>query len=993
MNNVYSKVIPYRMTLRFLQTCILFVLIPFSAVLAQRKVTGTVTSAGNTPIPGATVQIKGQTTGTSSDATGHFTITVPNNSAVLVISSIGFQTQEVQVGEKSELTVNLAETVGNLSEVVVVGYGTQKKREVTSAVTSIKAEQFNKGNVSDVGQLLQGKVAGLSIAKPGGDPNKPVSIRLRGLSTLGANTQPLVVIDGQIGADLNTVDPNDIASIDVLKDGSAAAIYGTRGSQGVIIITTKAGTRGATRVAYNGQLSAESIARDIPHMTADEFRALGKGTDYGANTDWNKEISRTAIAHNHNVSLSGGTESGTSYNASLTYRNQQGIAITTGFHQLNARMNLTQRALNNRLVLNLGVTASRRDADTGYAEAFKYATIYNPTAPVYSTDPQFDLTGGGYYEANFIDYANPVAALRQNFLTGETKRLNIAGSAEYELFKGLKVLARYAQQTTSIFSEAYLSKQAFFDRNFLDVSGFQRNGYGFKGDIEAYNQLYENTVTYDTKFNEFGLSAVAGYSYQEFVNKLATMAGGNFLTDASADDLSSALDFKNGRGVIKSFKNASKLVAFFGRVNLNFKELAFFSATVRREGSSQFGANNRWGTFPAASAGVDLSKVFTIPGVDNLKLRGSWGHTGALPPGSYYSLNLIGFFGQPYYAGNGVYLSSSNPVRNANPDLKWESKNEIDVGLDFTLFNNRFTGTFDYYNRTTKDLIFLTNVPVPPNQATQTYLNVGELKSNGIELALNFEVLRDRDFTWTTGGNFSTYNVKLSKLNVDADYVGATNLGTPGQEATEITRAVAGEDIGILWGPVYMGVDADGKYQFDDGNGKPTSSTDFKRKIGNGLPDFEFGFTNTFRFKRFDLNFFLRGAIGHDLINTYRAFYENPNVASSYNIVKTKYFNPAVTDGQIFSSLFVEKASFAKLDNATLGYNFKVSPNGLIRTIRAYVSGQNLFVITGYTGADPEVRYSDPNEDRSPNPLAPGIDRRETWILSRTFTLGVNVEF
>jgi iron complex outermembrane receptor protein len=993
MNNVYAKVIPFTMTLRSLQLCFLILFIPFASVLAQRKVTGTVTSAGNQPVPGASVQIKGRTTGTSTDVSGHFTLTVPDNSAVLVISSIGFQTQEIQIGDRSTVAVNLSETVGNLSEVVVVGYGTQKKREVTSAVTSVKAEQFNKGNVSDVGQLLQGKVAGLSIARPGGDPNKPFSIRLRGLSTLGANTQPLVVIDGQIGADLNTVDPNDIASIEVLKDGSAAAIYGTRGSQGVLIINTKQGARGITRVTYNSQLSAEEIYRDIPHMTADEFRALGKGTDYGATTDWYDEISRTAIAHNHNVSLSGGTESGTTYNASLTYRNQQGIAITTGFHQLNGRMNLTQKALKNRLTLNLGLTASRRDADTGYAEAFKYAAIYNPTAPVYSTDPQYDLTGGGFYEANFIDYVNPVAALRQNTLTGETKRLNIAGSAEYEFIDGLKFLVRYAQQTTSIFAEAYLSKRAFFDRNFLDVSGFQRNGYGFKGDEEFYNQLYENTLSFDRKFNKLGVSALGGYSYQEFTHKVATMAGGNFLTDASADDLSSALDFKNGRGTIFSRKEASKLVAFIGRVNLNYNDMVFFSASVRREGSTQFGVNNRWGTFPAVSAGVDLSKVFTIPKVDNLKLRGSFGHTGSLPPGSYYSLNVIGFNGQPYYAGNGVYLSSSNPVRNANPDLKWESKNELDIGLDFTLFNNRLNGTFDWYDRTTKDLIFLTNVPVPPNQATQTYLNVGELKSNGFEFALNYEVLRGRDFTWTTGGNFSTYNVKLNKLNVDADYVGATNLGTPGQEATQITRAVAGEEIGILWGPVYMGLDANGKYQFDDGNGKPTSSTDYKRKIGSGLPDFEFGWTNSFRYKRFDLNFFIRGTIGHDLINTYRAFYENPNVASSYNIVKTKYFDPAVTDGQIFSSLFVEKASFAKLDNATLGYNFKVSPNGIIKNIRAYISGQNLFVITDYTGADPEVRYTDPNDDRSPNPLAPGVDRRETWILSRTYTLGVNVEF
>ncbi|GAA0543772.1 SusC/RagA family TonB-linked outer membrane protein [Chitinophaga japonensis] len=992
MNNDYSKVIPCKMTLQFLQITILVLLIPLSAVFAQRRVTGTVTGSDNAPVPGVTIQVKGQTIGTATDASGKYALTIPGNDAVLIFSAIGFTSQEIPVGDRNNINVTLAETVGNLSEVVVVGYGTQKRREVTSAVTTVKAEEFNKGNVSNVSQLLQGKVAGLSIASPGGDPNRGFSIRLRGLSTLGANTQPLVVIDGQIGADLNTVDPNDIASIDVLKDGSAAAIYGTRGSQGVIIITTKSGKPGTTRISYSTQGSAESIYRDTPHMTAAEFRALGKGTDYGANTDWYKEISRTALSHNHNVSLSGGTES-TTYNASLTYRQQEGIAIHTGYRQLNGRMNVTQRALKDRLVLNLSLTTSRRDADTGYAEAFKYATIYNPTAPVYSTDPQFDLTGGGFYEANFIDYVNPVAVLKQNTRTGETKRINFAGSAQYEIIDGLKFLVRYAQQTTSIYATAYLPKEAFFDRNFLNVSGFQRNGYAYKGDFEEFNQLYENTLSYDREIQSFNLSLLGGYSYQQFKNQGESAAGGNFLTNFVSDDLSAALDFRDGRGTITSYKNASKLVAFFGRVNLNYNDMAFLSASVRREGSTQFGENNKWGTFPAVSAGLDLNKVFSIPQVDNLKVRASYGITGSLPIRPYLSLDILNLSGDPYYTGNGNYLSTSNPLRNPNPNLKWESKNELDIGLDFTLFNNRVTGTFDYYNRTTKDLIFLTNVPVPPNQATQTYLNVGELKSNGVELALTYEVLRDGDFTWTTGANFSSYNVKLNELNVDADYVGATNLGTPGQENTQITRAVAGEDIGILWGPVYMGVDADGKYQFDDGEGKPTHSTDYKTKIGNGLPDFEFGFTNTFRYKRFDLNFFLRGAIGHDLINTYRAFYENPNVATSYNIVKTKYFNPNVTDGQIFSSLFVEKASFAKLDNATLGYNFKLPPNGLVKSLRAYLSGQNLFVITGYTGADPEVRYADPNDDRSLNPLAPGVDRRETWILSRTFTLGLNVEF
>jgi TonB-linked SusC/RagA family outer membrane protein len=965
----------------------IFILL-FTHTFAQsKKITGKVTSTTGTPMEGVSIQVKGTKIGTTSNREGSFMLNTGIN-AVLVISAVGYETQEVPAADRSDISIQLKETSDKLTDVIVVGYGTQRKREVTSAITKVTADQFNKGNINNVAQLLQGKVAGLSIARPGGDPNAGYSIRLRGLSTLGANTQPLIVIDGQIGADLNTVDPNDIASFDVLKDGSAAAIYGTRGSQGVIIITTKSGRGTTPQVNYNGQVSAEKPYRFTQHMTAQEFRDLGKGTDYGANTDWYDEITRTAISQTHNLSLSGGNTSGTSYNASINYRNVNGIAITTGFQQLNGRLNLTQRALKNKLTFNLGLTTSRRDADLGFPDAFKYATIYNPTSPVHSTDPLYDLTGGGYFEANFIDYVNPVAALEQNSHTGETKRMNIVVSGEYEIINGLKFLARYAQQTSSFYEQAYLPIQAFFDRNFLGVSGYQRHGYGYKADFETFNQLYENTLSYDTRFNKLNLSAVAGYSYQDFLNQGQSMAGGNFLTDASHDDMSSALDFKNGKGTITSYKNASKLIAFFGRISLNYNNIVFLQGSLRREGSTEFGENKQWGNFPAVSGGVDLSRILNIASINNLKVRASYGVTGSLPPGPYLSLDVIGFNGQPYYTGFGTYASSSIPTQNANPNLKWETKNETDIGLDFSVFNSRLSGTIDYYNRTTKDLIFNTLVPVPPNQAPYTYLNVGTLKSDGLEIAASYDVIKGKDFSWTTGANFSTYHVKLDQLNIDAKYVGATNLGTPGQEATQITRAVAGEDIGILWGPVFMGVDKDGKYLFSDSSGNPTHDASYLTQIGNGLPKFEFGWTNTFRYKHFDLNFFLRGSIGHDLINTFRAFYENPNVATSYNIVNTKYFNPNITDGQIFSSLFVEKASFVKLDNATLGYNFKLGPSGILKNLRAYISAQNLFVITDYTGADPEVRYSDGN-----NVLAPGVDRRETWVMTRTFTFGINVGF
>lgn len=964
---------------------------------AQVTVQGKVVDNAKQPLPGVSILEKGTNNGTTTDGAGNFSLSVANQKSVLLISYVGYPAQEITVADKTNLSITLTPTAGQLNEVVVTGYGTQRRREVTSAITSISAENFNKGNVSNVAQLLQGKAAGLSISRPGGDPNGGFVMRLRGLSTLGANTSPLVVLDGQIGADINTVDPNDIQSIDILKDGSAAAIYGTRGSSGVIIITTKKGRSGVSQVSYNASVTAESPVRFAQHMTAAEFKKLPGAKDYGSSTDWNDEISRTAITHVHNVSLSGGSQ-GTSYNASVNYRNEQGVAIKTGFNQLNGRLNLTQKALDNRLTFNVILNATRRVQDNGFGHAFKYATIYNPTAPVHTKDPLFDITKGGYFETNLIDYSNPVAVLEQNTNTTEIKRLNFNTSAELEIVKNLKFLARYAQQTSSAYNEMYSPKDAWISRGFFnDFSGFSRGGYSVKRDDETYNQLYENTLSYDHGFNKLTLAAVGGYSYQEFLFKGYNLGAGSFVTDGSGENFAAALDLQQGRASAGSYKNGYKLIAFFGRVNLNWDNLIYLSASIRHEGSTRFGANNQWGNFPAASIGVDLRRLMGdgLQFVNSLKLRGSYGITGALPPSSYLSLPVWSTSGSSYL-GNGVYGFAYAGVGNPNPDLKWEKKEEADIGLDFTLLSSRLTGTFDYFNRKTKDLIFNVTVPSPPNLYTTTWKNIGQLDNNGFEATVNYEVLRGKSLNWTTGVNYSRYHIVLAKLDesLKGSYVGATNLGTPGQEATQLTRAVEGQPIGLLYGYKFLGYDANGLYLFDDGKGKGVNENKGAQRmiIGNGLPKFEFGWTNTFRYHNFDFNFFLRGSIGHELINTFRAFYENPLNATNYNIVNTKYFNPGLKDKQIYSSLHVEKASFAKLDNATLGYNITSLPKtGIlsgVRSFKIFLTGQNLFTITDYTGVDPEVRYVD-----GTNVLAPGIDRRETWVYTRSFTFGLNVGF
>jgi TonB-linked SusC/RagA family outer membrane protein len=968
-----------------------------NSIEAQTTISGKVTDDKGGSLANVSVIRKGTSKGVTTAPDGSFTIDVPNSKSVLIFSSIGYENKEVAPGSKTNINVQLKSISSQLNEVVVVGYGSQRKKEITSAITSINAEQFNKGNVSDVAQLLQGKAAGLSISRPGGDPNAGFVIRLRGLSTLGANTSPLIVLDGQIGADINTVDPNDIQSIDILKDGSAAAIYGTRGSSGVIIITTKKGRAGQVQVSYNGSVSTETPVRFVKHMTAAEFRKLPGAQDYGSSTDWNGEITRTAISHVHNLSFSGGAQ-GTTYSASVNYRDEEGVAIRTGFKQLTSRMNLTQKALNDRVTFNLIINTTRRTQDNGFAAAFKYATIFNPTAPVHTTDPLFDIAHGGYFESNLIDYSNPVAVLEQNTNTTELKRLNLNASVEIEIIKNLKFLTRFAQQTSSAYNEMYSPRNAWISRGFFnDYSGFSRGGYSYKKDDETYNQLYENTLSYDHSFNKLNLSAVGGYSYQNFLFKGYSLGAGNFVTDGSGENFGAAVNIQQGLASAASYKNGYYLIAFFGRINLNYDNIVYLSASVRHEGSTRFGANNQWGDFPAVSGGVDLKKFVSANFISSLKLRGSYGITGALPPSSYLSLPVWSTSGSSYL-GNGVYGFAYAGVGNPNPDLKWEKKNELDIGLDYSLLNSRLTGSFDYFDRKTKDLIFNVTVPSPPNLYTTTWKNIGQLNNNGFEATLNYEVIKSRTLSWTTGATYSRYHIILAKLDesLKGSYVGATNLGTPGQEATQLTRAVEGQPIGILYGYKFLGYDKDGKYLFDDGTGKGVTQDKSPQRgvIGNGLPKFEFGWTNTFRYSNFDLNFFIRGSIGHEMINTPRAFYENPAIATSYNVVNTKYFNPDLKDAAIYSSLDVEKASFAKLDNATLGYTLTSFPKSgvlsSVRSLRIFLTGQNLFTITNYTGVDPEVRYTDGNP---PNVLAPGIDRRETWVYTRSFTLGLNLGF
>ena len=956
-----------------------------------QTVSGTVTSdRDGSPLAGATILVQGTTTGAFTDDQGKYTVSAGSD-ATLIFSYVGFERQNVAVGGRSEVDVKMLASESTLEEVVVTGYGTQKAKEVTSSITSVKVEDFNKGNVNDPSQLLQGKVAGLSIARPGGNPNGDFKIRLRGISSLGQGSQPLIIIDGVPGASLNSVDPNDIQSIDILKDGSAAAIYGTRGSAGVILITTKQGVPGMSKVEYSGYVAYEQVDRTVDILTADEYRAFGGGSDLGSSTDWFDEITRNAISQTHNIALSGGSGQ-TQYRISFNVRDGQGVALNTGFSQLNGRLNLTQRAFNDRLKLSVNIAATSRDSDLGFDEAFRYATIYNPTSPIYAEagDELFDRYDG-YKQQILFDYYNPFAIIDQNRNIKNDKKINLNLRADWEIVDGLTIGAFYAQQRENDLTGQYFDKQSFW-------RGADRNGLANRGSNDRFTQLFDATVQYENDFGGVNLKVLGGYSYQEFTNEGFFAEGGNFIADNFAfNNLAAALDFKNGLGTISSYKESSELTAFFGRVNLSYDNTYYLTASVRQEGSSKFGVNNKWGTFPAISAGAILSNLFDAGPFDLLKFRAGYGETGNIPNDPYLSILRLGPGSNFFY--NGSYVPSYGPASNPNPDLKWETKAEINLGIDFSLMENRLSGTIEVYNRDTRDLLLLFPVPVPPNLYPETWVNIGQLNNRGFEASLRYLAVDNENFTWEPAANFSTFSTNLVSLSNDDLNFGderlINNLGSPGLNGTPLIRVKEGNPLGEIWGPVVpqdnpIGADGNWNVQDLDGDGENCDCLDDEQVIGNGLPDFQIGLNNSFTFGDFDLNFFFRGVFGHDLLNTFRAFYEVPSVINSYNVLSGAQDLKALTDAPKFSSYHVEDASFVKLDNATLGYTVDAS-NMPISNLRFYISGQNLLTITNYSGVDPEVRFDDGTGFGGT--LSPGIDRRNTWLRTRTITVGVNLGF
>ncbi len=688
-------------------------------------------------------------------------------------------------------------------------------------------------------------------------------------------------------------------------------------------------------------------------------------------------------------SLNGGTEK-TSYNASFNYRDNQGVAINTGFEQLNGRLNLQQKALDDKLTVSLNYTMTNRDETAIDANAFKYASVYNPTAPVLdAANPQY----GGYYEEIKFDYFNPVSIAKQRQLERQQKTTIISAKADYEIIEGLKVGAFVSQERNNFFAGSYSPTTLLF--------GNQGRGAAGRANDENQSNLLELTANYNVEIaDNTVLKLLGGYSYQDFTFQGLSAGATGFLSDAlSFNRIQAASDWKAGLTQANSYKSANRLIAFFGRANLNFDDTYFVSASVRREGSTRFGTGNKWGVFPGLSAGVDLAKVLGTSSFDNLKLRVGYGVTGAQPNQSGLSQLLITSTGQSFY-NNGEYVPSFAPTRNGNPDLQWEEKTDITIGLDFAFGNYKWTGSLDYYNTITDNLILSFAVPQPPNLAPRTTSNVGELKNSGIELLLNYEAVTNENFSWKPTLTATLYtDIRLNSLS-DQGGDGVqdiANLGSPGQNQTPLIRVSEGGPLGQIWGVKFVEYDSEGKLVFEDAgavSGDLDDEAANRQVIGSGTPDFELGLNNNFTFGNWDANIFFRAVVGHDKVNTFRAFYEAAQAGASYNLYATTPDNAATYIGDPrFSSLHVENASFLRLENFEIGYNLPISDDSEFSKIRFFVNGNNLLTFTGYDGVTPDVAWADDLNPDNPVLLAPGIDRRNTYFQTRSFSVGLNLGF
>jgi len=994
----------YKNFIQILSLCCFLCLCNVVAKAQNRTISGTVTDqTDGSPLIGVNVTDNLKSAVTTTNNKGFFSISIPANAKSLSFSYIGYEAKNINLSQSNTINITLGSSSSQLNEVVVVsvGYGTLNKKEVSSAITHVSGKDLLTVSSNNPLMSLQGKVPGLTITNTASaDPNSSPGIQLRGVSSRSAGLGPLYVINGVPGGNIDNINQNDIESIDVLKGGAASAIYGTRGSNGVIIITTKKGTS-QSQMFYDGFTSFDYLNNQLENLSAEEFianRVQNKqGQDYGAKTDWLKEVTNSpAFAHKHTVQFSGGSAK-TNYFASADYRKADGVDLRASKREYGARLNINHTTDNGLFVATL--TAAPRMMNTSNADQgnFNNALTLNPTYPIFNNAGKYNFINTGFFSNNPVENANVIKS------QSEIKELDLNGSLKMNILPNLSTMVTISQISRSAknlnFSPSTLS-------SVVNSNKVTQTNFASQEQQENDQKNIEWTGNYNLDLGRNHFKLLGGYSYSLYNYKQVYAQNYDFPFDTYLwNNLGSGLynggAAGQGQSAVASTQNGSTLIAFFGRLNYDFNNRYIVTASLRREGSSKFGANNKWGNFPAVSAAWRISEETffknNLSWVNELKIRADYGVTGNQDFGNYLSLLLYG--GAGYFPFNGQYYQVYGPSSNVNPFLSWEKSENFNVGIDFSLLKGRLSGSIDYYTRKNKDLLGNYNVSVPPNTQATTFTNVGSMKNSGIEVALSGEVIKSPDFEYNINVAFSYNRNKFISFS-NALYNGGTfqdvaGLPAPGSPGN-IQRIQEGHSIGEFYTLKSAGVNDQGALLVyrKDGSIVPANqaNNDDKQFVGNGLPKFIASLGNTFRYKQFDLGIFFRGTFGYKIFNTSAFYLGTPSSQTDANVLKSAYDSSSkysllksISTTSIASDYFLENGSFLKIDNVSLGYRQKLNIKYL-KSIRVYGAARNLYTFTKYTGGDPEKVEV--------NGLTPGVNTSLNYYPSTLqLILGLQVNF
>ncbi|RFM34477.1 TonB-dependent receptor [Chitinophaga silvisoli] len=972
-------------------------------------VKGRVTTANGEAMIGVTIMVKATKKGTNTNEKGEFTINASPED-ILVITYLGYETQEVKVGNNTTLNIVLSTGATQLNDVAIVGYGKQKRAALTSAITSVKPGDLNRGAITDLGQLLQGKVPGLNITASG-DPNRPAAVILRGTSTLNSSQTPFYVIDGVPGMDISLIAPDDITNIEVLKDAAATAIYGNRASAGVIIVTTRKGKSGNLTVSYNSYVGAEKISSNLKVMSADELRSFltknGSGfspnDDLGAHTNWQKEIEReTAVSQNHNIAFSGGTDH-SNYVATLNYANKEGIIQKTSLERMIARLAVEQYALNDNVKFGLNISNSISNAkDLPYRNTILLqSALYLPVSPVKNAD-------GTYFEnLQYSNYYNPVAMLNNSEMVTKNNNFSANFTTNVKLPWGFSYDLSASYMNVSTLGGQYLSKYYTSKYNGMydnpDPAGYGHSQQTFGTNGQATRSSYTNTykilesfLTWNRHFGNHNINAVAGYSWQSNVigDGFSTTTYNFAVDNTSFKNLALSNPYAYSTQInlgSDGVYQETKLISDFARVNYDYKEKYLLQGSIRHDGSSVFGANHRWGYFPSVGIGWRISQEPFMKNqqlFNDLKFRASYGVTGNSSGFSAFSAQyIIGSNGSFYY--NGSTLGAFGPTQAQNADLQWEKTATTNIGLDFAILKSRLTGSLEVYNKNTTGMIWSYSVNPALVPTGSIVANGGSMNNKGIELSLSAAIVEGHDFSWNSTLNLASNKNRITSLRnplfSGGDSVAVAYPEGASQSGASLQLLKTGHPLGQFFTFEYAGKNASGMSQYIAGDGStttaPINGTDY-HYLGSAQPKLLYGWANTFKYKHWDLNVFVRGVYGNKIFNATRADLFRPSTAQYSNILAdAKDESTSDANSYKYSSRFIEPGSYLRFDNATLAYTFG-NINPTIKKLRLYFSVNNLFVITKYKGVDPEVNQGG---------IAPGVDYNNFYPKTRTFLIGANL--